>query len=87
MRGATRGVSGSYRSAALALQIIVSTALLPITVDGCSATRAVPLHSFVALAASLAWGCSRRISWLDVILVWTWSAIGHLSIGFVTRSL
>ena len=52
----------------------MSTALLPITVDGCSATRAVPLHSVIALAASLAWGAFHRISWLDVALVWTWSA-------------
>ena len=67
---------GEYRSAALALQVMISTALLPAATGPWSLARC-PVHLLLAAAISVAWGAC-RISWLDVGLLWGWDLIGHM---------
>ncbi len=77
---------GEYRSAALALQIVVSTALLPAATGPPWSLARWPVHLLLAAAISIAWGVL-RISWLDVGLLWAWDCIGHLVIGLVGKRL
>jgi len=76
-------VQGHYRSGALALQMLVSTALLPSTVLEPPALRA-PLSLIASMAISVVWG-QWRISWVDVGLLWAWNVAGHIAIFCVWR--
>ena len=76
---------GGDQSAALALQVIISTALLPAAMGPWSLAR-WPVHLLLAAAISIAWGVL-RISWLDVGLLWLWDLIGHIVIGLVGKRL
>ncbi len=76
---------GEYRSAALTLQVIISTALLPAAMGPWSLAR-WPVHLLLAAAISIAWGVL-RISWLDVGLLWLWGLIGHIVTGLVGKRL
>ena len=76
---------GEYRSAALTLQVIISTALLPAALGPWSLAR-WPVHLLLAAAISIAWGVL-RISWLDVGLLWLWDLIGHIVTGLVGKRL
>ena len=76
---------GGDQSAALALQVIISTALLPAAMGPWSLAR-WPVHLLLAAAISIAWGVL-RISWLDVGLLWLWDVIGHIVIGLVAKRL
>ena len=76
---------GEYRSAALALQVIISTALLPAAMAPWSLAR-WPVHLLLAAAISIAWGFL-RITWLDVGLLWLWDLFGHIVTGLVGKRL
>ena len=76
---------GEYRSAALTLQVIISTALLPAAMGPWSLIR-WPVHLLLAAAISISWGFL-RISWLDVGLLWFWDLVGHIVIGLVGKRL
>ncbi len=76
---------GGDQSAALALQVIISTALLPAAMGPWSLAR-WPVHLLLAAAISIAWGVL-RISWLDVGLLWLWDLIGHIVTGLVGKRL
>ena len=82
------GKHSEYRSAILALQMVVSTALLPLVTG---LTRMPDLLTFIlaqalAIAISIAWGLL-RVSWLDVVLLWLWNLVGHAVIGLVGKRL
>ena len=68
-----------YRSSILALQMVVSTALLPLVVA--RATETV-LALGGALAVSVVWG-ALRVVWLDVALLWLWNVVGHAVIALL----
>ena len=77
---------GEYRSAALALQMPVSAALLPLAIDDTVTMRA-PIPLGATILASVAWGLF-RITWTDVALVWAWSVLGHIGIfAFARRAM
>ena len=69
-----------YRSSILALQMVVSTALLPLAAARARATEAVALGE--ALAVSIVWG-ALRVTWLDVALLWVWNLVGHAMIALL----
>ena len=77
---------GEYRSAILALQMAVSTALLPLVATRTPYHLTFLLAQALALAISIAWGLL-RVSWLDVVLLWLWNLVGHAVIGLVGKSL
>ena len=70
-----------YRSSILALQMVVSTALLPLV-----ATRERTTETLLALGGALAvsvvWG-ALRVTWLDVALLWLWNLVGHAVIALL----
>ena len=68
-----------YRSSILALQMVVSTALLPLVVA--RATETV-LALGGALTVSVVWG-ALRVVWLDVALLWLWNVVGHAVIALL----
>ena len=70
-----------YRSSILALQMVVSTALLPLVAARGRTTETV-LALGEALAVSIVWG-ALRVTWLDVALLWLWNLVGHAVIGLV----
>ena len=70
-----------YRSSILALQMVVSTALLPLVATRERTTETV-LALGGALAVSVVWG-ALRVTWLDVALLWLWNLVGHAAIALV----
>ena len=82
---ASVALTAQYRSAALTLQLIISTALLPAAMGPWSLAR-WPVHLLLAAAISIVWGVL-RISWLDVGLLWLWDLIGHIVTGLVGKRL
>ena len=78
---AGRGQRSQYRSSILALQMVVSTALLPL-VAARERTMETVLALGEALVVSIAWG-ALRVSWLDVALLWLWNLCGHAMIALV----
>ena len=70
-----------YRSSILALQMVVSTALLPLVATRERTTETV-LALGEALAVSIAWG-ALRVSWLDAALLWLRNLGGHAVIALV----
>ncbi len=75
------GPRSQYRSSILALQMVVSTALLPLVAARERTTETV-LALGEALAVSIAWG-ALRVSWLDVALLWVWNLVGHAMIALL----
>ena len=75
-----------YRSSILALQMVVSTALLPLVAARERTTETV-LALGEALAVSIVWG-ALRATWLDVALCSVWNLSGHAVIALLgMRSL
>ena len=70
-----------YRSSILALQMVVSTALLPLVAARERTTETV-LALGGALAVSVVWG-ALRVVWLDVALLWLWNVVGHAVIALL----
>ena len=70
-----------YRSSILALQMVVSTALLPLVATRERTTETV-LALGEALAVSIVWG-ALRVTWLDVTLLWLWNLVGHAVIALL----
>ena len=70
-----------YRSSILALQMVVSTALLPLVAARERTTETV-LALGEALAVSIVWG-ALRVTWLDVALLWLWNLVGHAVIALL----
>ena len=70
-----------YRSSILALQMVVSTALLPLVAARERTTETV-LALGEALAVSVVWG-ALRVTWLDVALCWVWNLVGHAVIALL----
>ena len=70
-----------YRSSILALQMVVSTALLPLVATRERTTETV-LALGEALAVSIVWG-ALRVTWLDVALCWVWNLVGHAVIALL----
>ena len=80
------GPRSQYRSTVLAMQIVVSTALLPLVAARERTTETV-LALGGALAVSVVWG-ALRVTWLDVALCWVWNLVGHAVIALLgMRSL
>ena len=75
------GQRSQYRSSILALQTVVSTALLPLVATRERTTETV-LALGEALAVSIVWG-ALRVTWLDVALLWLWNLVGHAVIALL----
>ena len=71
-----------YRSSILALQMVVSTALLPLVAARERTTTETVLALGEALAVSIVWG-ALRVTWLDVALCWVWNLVGHAVIALL----
>ena len=75
------GPRSQYRSSMLALQMVVSTELLPLVAARERTTETV-LALGEALAVSIVWG-ALRVTWLDVALLWLWNLVGHAVIALL----
>ena len=72
---------GSAIGPLLALQMVVSTALLPLVAVR-ERTGETALAMGEAFAVSIVWG-TLRVTWLDVALCWIWNLVGHAVIALL----
>ena len=78
------GAKGQYRSSALALQMPVSAALLPLAIDD-PRTMRLPIPLAAAILVSVAWGYFQRTTLQDIALVWAWDLVCHMCIFLFAR--